>query len=138
MKLLAVPILLFSSILIASENCELTEEYKAARTEAFMWIQGSESPFLKCESSVLEAVYWKAVAACVKEGKGKNIGGGCHHMVGHGQYPREDSDDSHCEIFRIEEPKKAMKELLEHYVKVRKIVKCKHSHSLKSNAKDSA
>lgn len=98
----------------------MTEEYKQIYHEASEAIRG---PFLKCKSSAKESVYWKAVSKCISEGKGKNIGGGCGHMVSYGQYPSEEADTEHCDILKWKtgDVQKYRKELL----KARKIKRCK-------------
>jgi hypothetical protein len=69
--------------LLAEESCELTKDYQSARSEAYRTVRGPESPYSKCKDSMNEAHYWKAVAKCEVEGKGKNVGGGCQHIAGY-------------------------------------------------------
>ncbi|NRA85476.1 MAG: hypothetical protein HRU22_17390 [Gammaproteobacteria bacterium] len=93
--------LFFCSHLFASEECVLTEEYKAARKEVYFKAREILEPYHDCKDSMNEAYHWKAVAACTKQGLGKNIGGGCGHLVNYGAFPMEKVDVSHCEIFKI-------------------------------------
>ena len=82
---------------LASDECTITKAYMDTKIEAFKAIR---EPYNNCRDSMIEAYYWKAVAKCVSEGKGKNIGGGCSHLVSSGSYPREKYDMSHCDIFK--------------------------------------
>jgi len=122
---------------MASDTCEISDEYNQARKEVYRMVNGDNKPYQECKNSMHTAYHWKAVSACVAEGKGKNIGGGCSHLVGHGGYPREKVDVSHCEILKVEKPENA-KDLflkyLKEYVEQNDIVKCKHNKVLKKDA----
>ena len=79
----------------------MTDEYKAARKEVYTKSRELAAPFTECKDSMNKAYYWKAVAECSKQGLGKNIGGGCGHLVSYGNFPMEEVDVSHCEIFKV-------------------------------------
>ena len=117
----------------AEESCELTKDYQNARIKAYRVVRGSESPYSKCKDTMNEAHYWKAVAKCEIEGKGKNVGGGCQHVAGY-QSLRIKVDVSHCEVLKPKEWKKEVKAYLEYFVESKHIVKCKHNQSLQSTA----
>lgn len=94
-KYICLILSLISFFSFSNERCEVTEEYKQSYRDASEAIRG---PFKKCKRSEQESIYWKAVTKCVSEGKGKNIGGGCGHMVSYGQYPSEDVNTKHCDL----------------------------------------
>lgn len=134
MKFILLYIALFSSVTLASESCELTDNYKAARSEAMRAVRGSESAHYKCINSVREAHYWKAVAACEVEGKGEGIGGGCQHISGYSfSHNHKESDVSHCEVLKHRDPKKVFEMWLDDIVRTRNIVKCKHNQPSKKD-----
>lgn len=70
------------------------------RTEIY---QSAYEPLERCKQSVREVIYWKAVADCVKNKQGENIGGGCAHIAGYAR-PKTPIDDAHCEVLRPSEP----------------------------------
>ena len=133
MKFVLFSLLLFSFELFASESCVLTDEYKAARSDAYKIIKGTESPYSKCVSSIHEASYWKAVAACKVEGKGEGVGGGCQHVAGY-KNSKEKLDVSHCEILKSKNPMQEMKAWLKYTVETKNIAKCKHNQAQKKDA----
>ncbi len=79
----------------------MTEEYKEARKNIYFEAKKVHDSYNECRDSIQSAYYWKAVAACAKEGLGKNIGGGCGHLVSYGNYPMEQPDKSHCDVFKV-------------------------------------
>ena len=106
-----------------SESCELTNEYKEARKNIYFAVKKIHDSYNQCRSAIQSAYYWEAVAACAKEGLGKNIGGGCGHLVSNGDYPMEQADKSHCDIFKVsrEVEKKYKQELFNQLT----VAKCK-------------
>ncbi|MCG7530757.1 hypothetical protein MHM98_05225 [Psychrobium sp. MM17-31] len=113
--------LLFSSLTFASEECILTESYKDARKQVYIKSREILKPYLDCKKSMKEAFHWKAVAACTKQGLGKNIGGGCSHLVNYGSFPMKEVDVSHCEVFKLPiETVKAYREELKQQIDVPK------------------
>ena len=107
---------------LASDECAITKAYKDARIEVFKAIR---EPYNNCRDSMREAYYWKAVAKCVSEGKGKNIGGGCGHLVSSGSYRTEKYDMSHCDIFKWD--KSDFNNYFEHLIETREIEKCEQA-----------
>ena len=132
MKFVLFSLLLFSFELFASESCVLTDDYKTARSDAYKIVKGSESPYSRCVSSIYEASYWKAVAACEVEGKGEGIGGGCQHVAGYKN--SKELDVSHCEVLKSKNPIQDMKAWLKYTVESNNIVKCKHNQAQKKDA----
>ena len=115
---------LLSPDLLANDECELTDEYKAARSQAYSYVKGSDSPYYKCHYTMSEAYFWKAVAKCVSENKKQNIGSDCSRLVSSGQYPVEEADTLHCEVFKPANPKEEFLEMLDYLVSVKNIKKC--------------
>ena len=60
---------------------------------------------------------------CINKGDGKNIGGGCAHLVMRGKYIQE-PDIGHCETFKFEPSKEMAKALLKEIIEERGIQKC--------------
>ena len=98
---------LFSIVLLIfcsqaqSSDCSITKEYADARKEVYFKAREVHASYNECRDSAQAAVYWKALAACTEEGLGKEIGGGCAHLVSNGSYPMANADKSHCEIFKV-------------------------------------
>lgn len=111
-------LLAFAFNTYASEECVLTEEYKSARSEAAKIIFGSNNDYKKCQNAAYETEYWIALSKCVENGDGKNIGGGCAHLVGRGKYLNS-PNINHCEAFKFNPTPKLAKELLAETVKIR-------------------
>jgi hypothetical protein len=86
---------------VQADDCEITKEYVDARKEAYFKAQEVHASYNKCRESAQAAVYWKALAACTEEDLGKDIDGGCAHLVGNGSYPMAIADKNHCEIFKV-------------------------------------
>lgn len=82
-------------------DCLLTKEYADARKDAYKKSKEVHSSYNECRDSIQTAYYWIAIAACTKEGLGRDIGGGCGHLISYGSYPMETPDKSHCEIFKV-------------------------------------
>ena len=102
MKLVLV-FLIVSIPAYSADNCILTDAYKTARAEMNSQANSLSEPFNECRHSMQAAYHWKAVAKCVKDGAGKNIGGGCSHLVVHGpeHYRREKIDISHSLLSQL-------------------------------------
>jgi len=123
MKYVLIIISIFSTgITYGSDKCERTEEYKKLKKEAFDLIIGNKSSYKRCINSAHANSYWKAVSMCLSEGKGKNIGGGCEHIVGNGGYPSEKVDTSYCKILRLDF--KTYDEFLNHLAELKGVKKC--------------
>ena len=120
LKYIFIFLLFFNHLAFGDDNCSLTDEYVEARKEAKEVVT---IPYKKCKSAMREAYYWKAVAYCVSEEKGRNIGGGCSHLVNNGSYPTEYYDIRHCEILRWKDGD--IKRYFEHLIEERNIKKCK-------------
>ncbi len=100
--------------------CELSDEYKKARSEARKWQRYEHE---ECFHSVSSYLYWQRVAKCKEEERGKNIGGGCQHVAGYEMAgPSLKTLSKHCESLKIsnEEREKALSE----HIKQMKIQKC--------------
>ncbi|MES9970271.1 MAG: hypothetical protein ABW092_09570 [Candidatus Thiodiazotropha sp.] len=114
--------LLLSNLFLGQAfSCVKTDEY----VKAEIFINGFvKYEYEKCTESVGNYNYWVAVAKCTKEGGGKNIAGGCQHVVGHTYDPnRKRASGAHCEI--LKKTKEDYLELLNKYVSEKGIKKCK-------------
>ena len=100
-KIISFVVLLNIYAQVQSDDCVITKEYAEARKEVFNKAQEVHASYNECRDSAQAAVYWKAIAACTKEGLGKVTGGGCAHLVSNGSYPVDIADKSHCEIFKV-------------------------------------
>lgn len=121
-------LILFSIPIIASGECILTDEYKTARKDVYFKAKAVHSSYKECRGTMQAAYYWKAVAACTQKGLGKEIGGGCAHIVSQGSFPVETIDHSHCEIFKV--PKRTEHKYRDKLLLNLNIAKCKTiSHS---------
>lgn len=118
-------LILIASNVYVSEECELSDEYKTARNEAAKIVYGSKNDYKKCLNAVIENEYWKAFSKCKEAGDGKNVGGGCAHLVNRGSYSSA-VDSSHCDSFKFEPSKKLAEKLLQEMVQEKNIVKCKN------------
>lgn len=116
-------LLLFSFDANSSEQCDLTNEYIKARSEVRKIIYGEDNNYRRCLNAASEIEYWRALSKCVEMGDGKNIGGGCAHLVGRGKYIQK-PNNIHCEIFKFEPTPELAKNLLDEIVKERDIKKC--------------
>lgn len=94
-------VLLILSSQVQAGDCVVTKEYADARKEVYLKAREVHASYNECRESAQAAVYWKALAACTHEGLGKEIGGGCAHLVNNGSYPMAMTDKSHCEIFKV-------------------------------------
>lgn len=125
MKISYLLLLIIAFNVNASEDCDLTDEYKAARKEAANIAYGSNNGYKKCLNSVSEYEYWVALSKCEEAGDGKNIGGGCAHLVSRGKYSTP-ADSSHCDRFKFEPSQELAKKVLQETVQENNIVKCKN------------
>ena len=99
--------------------CELTADYRKARIKVRAELY---EEYKSCKKAANSDVFYRAVAECKKEGRGKNIGGGCFHIVGYELITTKKLTE-HCEIF-----KPTYNELdayLEYYIREKSIQKCK-------------
>ncbi len=76
--------------------CELTSEYLALRVEAAKEIR---QLYRQCKKAADAHFFYKAVAECIKEGKGKKVAGGCFHVVGY-EETHSSADIEHCELLK--------------------------------------
>ncbi|OZG73945.1 hypothetical protein BTA51_09195 [Hahella sp. CCB-MM4] len=125
MKYLVTLLLLFSQVSHSSENCIVTDEYNAIRKEAREIVYGNDNSFARCKKSVEMAEYWRAMAKCESYGDGRDIGGGCAHLVGRGRY-QEPVDMSHCDVFKFEPSRDLVNEIVEEQVQARGVRRCKN------------
>ncbi len=116
--------ILISSLCFSEETCELTDEYKALRIEVGKTIFGDDNSYKQCINSAHKNEYWKAISICENKGDGKNIGGGCAHLVSNGKYTKK-SDISHCKIFHFEPTPELAIKLMAEETEYKKIPKCK-------------
>lgn len=101
-----------------SYSCELSTEYKKLRAEVTKEIRSS---YNSCLKSTKAYFFYKAVAKCKEEERGKNIGGGCYHIVGY-EVTHDESELNHCKILK---PTTAQSiEYLQQVAKDKKIEKC--------------
>lgn len=101
-----------------AQACELTKEYREARSQV---VKDSRYAYEACTSSVNAFHYWEEVAQCEKDGRGKNVGGGCQHIVANRVSPVERNYD-HCQDFKVSTDE--VKKHFEEYVKFNNITKC--------------
>ncbi|MBQ4835698.1 MULTISPECIES: hypothetical protein [Pseudoalteromonas] len=110
----------FSSFAVG--NCLDNDEYKKKRTGILKESRELNSSYKECRESAYNNAYWKAVSECALKGLGKDIGGGCGHMVGQGAYPMQEPDKNHCEIFHI--PKEVVLEYRQQLIDELELQKC--------------
>ncbi len=77
-------------------SCDLTEEYEKARVEAY---REAHEAYWSCEASVRSYFYYKTVAKCASEDRGKDVTGGCFHLAGYEQTSTE-KDFQHCKVLK--------------------------------------
>ena len=118
MKIITILLAAFSSHSFA---CELTEEYKQARTNAY---REANEGYRACVASVGAYFHYKAVAKCTKEGRGKNVAGGCYHVAGYEQTKTPENSE-HCKVLKptVEQ----VKEYFNSVVSEQNITKCSSS-----------
>ncbi len=112
-------------ILFCSFNslaCELTDKYKETRMQAW---KEAHRPYNNCINSISDAKYWHRVVQCKKAGDGKDIGGGCAHVVGlnTGKYNELKIDPKFCNELKV--TVKEVGEYSEYLIKKNNIKKCK-------------
>jgi len=98
--------------------CELTKEYREARTQI---VKDAKYAYRACTGSVDSFHYWQEVAVCKKEGGGENVGGGCQHVVAN-RVSKAKRSYEHCGIFEISYDE--IQKYFEVYVKSKNITKC--------------
>jgi len=101
-------------------SCDFSEEYLDARNEYREEVRKS---YDECRNSVMEASYWYHFSQCYERSDGKNISGGCAHVIGKKSYDKLSINADHCEIFKPDLEK--TNKLFEQSIKDRKIKKCK-------------
>ncbi len=101
-----------------AQGCELTKEYLEARSQV---VKDSRYAYMACTSSVDAFHYWQEVAQCEKEGLGKNVGGGCQHIIAN-RVSSVERDYDHCQGLKVSNQE--VKKYLEEYVKFQNIIKC--------------
>tara|TARA_B100000965_G_C19044470_1_gene520950 strand:- start:75 stop:509 length:435 start_codon:yes stop_codon:yes gene_type:complete len=112
-----------SNVNSSKVDCELTEEYKSARLEVREIVFGRDNDYARCKDSANSHAFWIAMSKCANAGDGKNVGGGCAHLVNYGNY-FESPDTSHCSVFEFKPSKESATKLLNELVKQRQIAKC--------------
>ena len=105
-----------------SAECELTDEYKKARS---MHVQESQRAYKECSSAISSANNWYKYVQCFEAGDGKGVGGGCGHLAGfpNDGYKSLDVSRDLCAV--LKPTTKQMKESFYDYVGNVGIVKCK-------------
>jgi len=106
-------------ISFSSFACELTGDYRKARIETRAELY---KEYRTCKKAANSNAFYKAVAECKKEGRGKNVGGGCFHVVGY-ELVTTDKLTQHCEIFKP--TNKDLNAYLEYHISEKSIKKCK-------------
>ena len=124
MKIFFVLFLFLALNTSASEKCSLTEDYVKARSEVGKIVYGDDNDYHRCQNAASEAEYWRALSVCIENSDGKNIGGGCAHLVGRGKYMQE-PDTSHCEVFKFDPTPELAQNILDEIVTEKGIIKCK-------------
>jgi hypothetical protein len=99
--------------------CELTGDYQKARIHVRAELY---KEYKSCKKAANSDAFYKAVAVCKKEGRGKDIGGGCFHVVGY-ELVTTDKLTEHCEIFKPTNDD--LDAYLAYHVKENTIEKCK-------------
>jgi hypothetical protein len=111
----------------ATGVCQLTEEYEAVRAELRKMMHGGDNDYSRCKKAADHDQFWRAMSKCVEAGDGKNVGGGCAHLIGRGHY-EQPLDAGHCDTFKFEATPELEAELLEKLVKQKGIKKCKEKN----------
>ena len=115
MRIFVIPLLILNFSALA---CELTPEYIKLRSEVTKEIRES---YRSCLKATKAHFFYKAVARCIEEGRGKNIGGGCYHVVGY-EVIHEERELEHCKI--LEPTIEQSIEYLQVVAKEKGITKC--------------
>jgi hypothetical protein len=117
---LIISIALFS--ISATAECELTDEYKKART---MHVQEARKAYDECVRSVSNANHSYKYVQCFEAGDGKGVGGGCGHLAGfpNDGYKSLGINSDFCKV--LKPTTEQMKESFYEYVGNVGIVKCK-------------
>lgn len=77
-----------------------------------------EHSYKKCENIWYENIWYKCIAECKDQGLGKNIGGGCGHLVAHGyKCSYKPGQPKHCNSFRTNPEIGLYKEVRENFSK---------------------
>ncbi|MBY0419224.1 MAG: hypothetical protein K2W88_14340 [Pararheinheimera sp.] len=119
-------IVFFTSLVSANSfSCELTDEYKVLAEEA---THLATREYKKCAESISEANYWYQLAQCRKSGDGKDIGGGCYHIMGKSLVSLDEkygtiADIKHCNVFVISEAE--IQKQIAGYAEYKEVAKCK-------------
>ncbi|GAA5188893.1 hypothetical protein [Ferrimonas gelatinilytica] len=81
---------------LSGHACKLNPEYKKLRAELTKEVR---EPYNSCIKSTRAYFFYKAVAKCEQEGRGKDISGGCYHVVGY-EETHDESELNHCKVLK--------------------------------------
>jgi hypothetical protein len=105
-----------------AQACELTDEYKAARSEL---VKSAKKSFHECKNSISQVEQWHAFTQCIKNRDDKALDSTCEHITGHDQkkYEPLGIDGSFCDVLGAST--KELLEIIEEHIKEKSIEKCK-------------
>lgn len=103
-------------------TCELTDEYKAART---VYVKKAQKEYNECTNAVSSADYWYKYTQCLEAGDGENVGGGCGHLSASpwNKYESLAINNDFCNA--LKPSSESMQKGFRKYVKAAGIVQCK-------------
>jgi hypothetical protein len=105
-----------------AQACELTDEYKTARSEI---VKSAKKSYHECKNSIFQVEQWHAFTQCIKNRDDKALGSTCGHITGHDQkkYEPLGIDGSFCDVLGAST--KELVEIIEEHIKEKSIEKCK-------------
>jgi hypothetical protein len=121
-----------------AQACELTDEYKAARSELVKsarselvksarseLVKSAKKSFHECKNSISQVEQWHAFTQCIKNRDDKALDSTCEHITGHDQkkYEPLGIDGSFCDVLGAST--KELLEIIEEHIKEKSIEKCK-------------
>ena len=123
MKLITSIIFIVMVVFNSAVACEFLDDYVEAKLTL---VEASENIYNECIDSVSKAKYYFRFVQCLEREDGKNMGGGCSHLVGAGRiygYDELPINDGYCEA--LKPSSEFILELLESDVRKGHIKKCK-------------
>ncbi len=102
-----------------TQACGLTPEYVEARGNIHL---KANKNYSSCVDAAKNHAYWKLFARCRGDGAGKEVAGGCEHVVGYRVGSIAKVESAHCEI--LKPSKESLQKLLDEIVFEKNINKC--------------
>jgi len=98
-KIFIITLFGFTSYGVNANETIHTAEYLKLRSEVYKQVN---MPYRECMDKVGSELYKKAYDNCKKEGKGKDVGGGCAHIASYATAIRENEPNpyEHCNTLK--------------------------------------